>query len=112
MFTRNRDGKVKQRTNVEKLPKRYSLRAEGNPSIPEFTCEQTYTVDTWQIIFADGTELVAQVGCAEPPSTGDGLHIEVEWQSETPEWANDLTDEQLIKLVALRGAYHPIFEEL
>lgn len=102
---------------MQKLPRQYSLRLEGfrtkdGFSVPEFSCENTYKVDTWQILFADGAELVAQVGCAEPENTGDGLHITIDWQTETPEWANDLTDDELIEIVALRGAYHPIFEEL
>ena len=68
---------------------------------PSFTNERTYTVDTWQVFFGDEYELVVKAGCAVPASTGDGIDYEIDWQTETPPWADDMTDDELINFIGL-----------
>ncbi len=68
---------------------------------PSFRIERTYTVDTWQIFFGDEYELVVKAGCAVPANTGDGMDYELDWRTEVPLWAEDMTDEALIKLIGL-----------
>lgn len=68
---------------------------------PPFTIERTYTVDTWQVFFGDEYELVIKAGCAVPANTGDGMDYELDWQTEVPSWAEDMTDDQLINLIGL-----------
>lgn len=64
--------------------------------------ERTYVTTTWQFFFEDETEIVATIGHATPTNTGDGLHIELEWQTETPTWAKNMSDEDLINSLGLR----------
>lgn len=72
--------------------------------IPSFTSNQaTWVETTYQFIFEDESEIVARVSHALPANTGDGLHINIEWQTETPEWAESMGDEQLIELLGLMG---------
>jgi len=72
--------------------------------IPAFTCNHaTWVETTYQFIFEDESELVARIGHALPANTGDGLDIDLDWQTETPEWAENLTDEQLTELLGLAG---------
>jgi len=68
---------------------------------PAFSLENTYITKTYQAIFDDETEIVVQIGQAVPANTGDGLDITLDWQTETPDWASGLTDEQLLDLLGL-----------
>jgi len=70
--------------------------------IPSLTSNQpTWVETTYQFIFEDESEILARVGHALPANTGDGLYINLEWETETPEWAEKLTDDQLIELLGL-----------
>lgn len=65
------------------------------------SAENTWREETWQYFFSDDSELVVTIGHAMPENTGDGRHITIDWQTETPEWAVDMTDAQLLELVGV-----------
>ena len=68
---------------------------------PRFNMERTYTIDVWQVFFGDEHELVVKAGCAVPANSGDGMHYELDWQTDTPPWAEGMTDDEIIRLIGL-----------
>lgn len=76
-------------------------------NLPAHTKSRTWVEATWQFIFEDDeAEIVVTVGNAVPVSTGDGLHISLDWQTEVPAWAESMSDHELIDLLGLRDAYN------
>jgi len=61
--------------------------------------ENTWRQDIWQMFFSDGSELVVTVGHAIPKNTGDGNRYTLDWQCETPDWASNLSDDELLAFV-------------
>lgn len=76
-------------------------------NLPAHTKSRTWVETTWQFIFEDDeAEIVATVGNAVPANTGDGLQINLDWQTEVPSWAENMSDHELIDLLGLGDAYN------
>jgi len=59
--------------------------------------EITYRMIIEQVFFEDNTELVIRTGWAEH-NTGDLDDVDLIWVEGKPDWAEDLTDEEILKL--------------
>jgi len=59
--------------------------------------EITYRVVIEQVFFDDDTSLVIKTGWPEGQE-GD-FDIDIEWETIKPDWANKLTDKELIELI-------------
>jgi hypothetical protein len=65
------------------------------------SAQNTWREETWQYFFSDDSELVVTVGHAMPENTGDGRRFTLDWQTETPDWAVNMTDAELLELVEM-----------
>jgi hypothetical protein len=64
--------------------------------------EITYRIVIEQVFFDDDSELIIKTGWVEG-NTGDQDDVDLQWQTGRPDWADELTYQELLDLVDKGG---------